>query len=77
MSYMDDTVYIDKFKAELQSMIDLSKEFFSLHDIHINGSKCELLTINSPTPKSEQYVYIGQENKKISAIENEIRYLGI
>ena len=47
-------------------------------DININVKKCDLLVFNSPLPKVENKVYLGDaEEDIIRASTGEIRYLGV
>src|SRR5438034_25628 len=77
MAYMDDTIFIDSSKKQIQSTINLATEFYDLNDIFINGNKCDLVVINSQLPTVDRTITIGQQKTKILATLNEIRYLGI
>lgn len=61
---MDDTCFIDSSKERIQNNIDLANEFYKLHDIHINGSKSELVVLNPNNITEEQYVEMGREKIK-------------
>ncbi|CAB4393743.1 unnamed protein product [Rhizophagus irregularis] len=64
LAYMNDTCFIDSSKERIQNNIDLANEFYKLHDIHINGSKSELIVLNPSNITEEQYVEMGREKIK-------------
>ena len=71
MCFMDDTVYVDLSWERLQNSINLGKEFFDIHDIKVNGSKCELIVINnSVLNQQDHFVTMGNNNTKVHASRN-------
>src|SRR5277367_2004352 len=46
LAYADDTVWVGRSKANTESIIATSQEFFCINDIDINGKKSELIVIN-------------------------------
>ena len=63
----------------MQSIIQLTNEFFELNDIKINGKKSELLVINSPIDTKDRHVVMGCDNHTVLAAKKHepIRYLGV
>src|SRR6266542_1772456 len=55
----------------------LANQFYHIHDIFINGDKCELVVINPMTPKAQRNVCIGQSRALVQATSKEVRYLGV
>src|SRR6266498_3984248 len=76
LAYMDDTSFISPAKTLLQAAIDTANEFYSIHDIHINGSKSDLIILNSDIPEDEKWILVGQQLDKAYAVKKDIRYLG-
>src|SRR5207248_11006527 len=76
LAYMDDTCFVSPAKNLLQDAIDTANEFYSLHDIHINGLKSELIIFNSDIPDDDKWILVGQQLDKIFATKKDIRYLG-
>ena len=74
-AYMDDTSFLGRDWQDLQASIDIANQFYKIHDIFINGKKCELMVINPSIPPSQQYIIIGQDHTIITATKKEIRYL--
>src|SRR6266496_5368050 len=76
-AYMDDTSFMGRSREDIQASIKIANQFYSIHDIFINGKKCDLIVINPSIPKSIQSVIIGQDEILVKATRKEIRYLGI
>src|SRR5437867_2730230 len=76
LAYMDDTSFISPAKTLIQAAIDTANEFYSIHDIHINGSKLELIVLNSDISEDEKWILVGQQLDKVIASKKDIRYLG-
>src|SRR6266498_2902987 len=76
-AYMDDTSFMGRNREDLQSSINIANQFYQLHDIFINGKKCDLIVINLSIPQALRYVSIGQDQTIVKATNKEIRYLGI
>ena len=81
LAYADDTIWIGSSRPNAQRIVDISRGFFNLNDIDINGYKSYLMVINLPKslPRDESYLIIGKDRTKIyPAAKNEpIRYLGV
>src|SRR5688572_16705299 len=77
-AFADDTLWIGSSREQLQQTINVSNEFFELNDIQINGSKSELIIINSSSPGDQNYVTMG-DNVKVAGKKatEETRFLGI
>src|SRR6266542_3281350 len=74
---MDDTCFLDSSRQRLQNSVDLANQFYHIHDIFINGDKCDLLAINPSTPKPQRNICIGQARTLVQATTKEVRYLGV
>ena len=77
LAFMDDTCLMDRSRTRLQDSVDLANQFYHIHDIFINGDKCELVVINPTTPKAQRNVCIGQSRALVQATSKEVRYLGV
>src|SRR6185437_499530 len=81
LAYADDTVWIGHSRSNVQRIVDISKEFFNLNDLDINGYKSFVMVINLPrsTPKEDSYIVIGKQNTKVypTSKSEPIRYLGV
>jgi hypothetical protein len=62
----------------MERIIKITKSFFDLNDIGINGRKSELLVINASVNKEQQHIIMGKNNAVIRAADRNspIRYLG-
>src|SRR5215207_852381 len=79
-AYMNDTIWINKDFSTARKTIAMSNEFFQMNDVKINGSKSELLVINSKKEKEEQGVYMGTSPLilvRAAKKREAIRFLGI
>ena len=76
-AYMDDTSFLGKNCQNFQASIDIANQFYQLHDIFINGKKCDLIVINLSIPQALRLVTIGQDRTVVKTTTKEIRYLGI
>ncbi|CAG8721784.1 11105_t:CDS:2, partial [Rhizophagus irregularis] len=82
LAYMDDTNIISGNKHELELLLSIADEFYTLNDIQINKDKSELLlrSKNYDFGKKEK-ININFGDKKISIFpvpkENSIRILGV
>src|SRR6266496_6087873 len=76
-AYMNDTSFMGRNREDLQTSINIANQFYSIHDIYINGKKCDLIVINPSIPKAIRSVTIGQDQTIVKATRKEIRYLGI
>ena len=77
LCYMDDIVFIDSSQQRIQSTMDLAQEFYDIHDVHINGKKCEALVFNSQIPRNIRSLTIGRDKSIITPSDREVRYLGV
>src|SRR6266542_1217008 len=77
LAFMDDTCLMDRSRMRLQDTVDLANQLYHIHDIFINGDKCELVVINPMTPKTQRNVCIGQARTIVQATSKEVRYLGV
>src|SRR6266496_3970554 len=77
LAFMDDTCLMDRSRMRLQDTVDLANQFYHIHDIFINGDKCELVVINLTTPAAQRNVCIGQNQTIVQATTKEVRYLGV
>ncbi len=76
-AYMDDTSFMGRSREDIQASVNIANQFYSIHDIFINGKKCDLIVINPSIPKALRSVTVGQDQTIVKATNNEIRYLGI
>jgi len=74
---MDDTSFMGRNREDIQASIDIANQFYHLHDIYINGKKCDLLVINPSIPQALRFVTIGQDQTIVMDTNKEIRYLEI
>ena len=79
MAFADDTAWISSSKSGLDNIITITNQFFTLNDVQINGTKSELLVINSQLPVEDRFITMGSDNARVDAISRHetIRYLGI
>src|SRR5271154_7100524 len=79
LAFADDTAWIARSKHDLETMIDITNQFFVLNDIGINGSKSELMVLNPSTDTNNRYIIMGSDNAHVQAISRSetIRYLGV
>ena len=76
-AYMDDTSFMRRDQEDLQSSINIANQFYKMHDIYINGKKCDLIVINPSIPQALRSVTIGQDQTIVMITNKEVRYLGI
>jgi hypothetical protein len=74
---MDDTLFVDKCKADFQKSIDIAAEFYNIHDIDINTKKSEAIALNSSENAEDAFVVMGKDRSKVFITDKEIRYLGV
>ena len=83
LAYADDTTWIARSKRELQGIVNIANEFYTLNDIEINSKKSELLVINTDKKKrvnQEHYIIeIGKKGDKVLAKKDTsaYRHLGV
>src|SRR5277367_5094071 len=80
LAYADDTVWVGCSKANTESIIATSQEFFCINDIDINGKKSELIVVNPQHDPNNipSQVEMGKIPTTIisKALHEETRYLG-
>ena len=80
LAYTDDTIQVAVSKESLQSIINISNEFFELNDIENNGAKSELIVwrpnIKARTKNSIQ-IGILPEYIEVKKVSKSIRFLSI
>ena len=80
LAYADNTIWVVASKELLQSIINISNEFFKLNDIEINRAKSELI-IQRPNIKTRKKdsIQIGISSEYIEAkkVSESIKFLGI
>ena len=80
LAYADDTTWIAGSKNTLQSIINISNEFFELNDIEINSLKLEVIAWrpNNKIQEPEE-IQIGTQPRTIEVkkIEESTRFLSV
>src|SRR6266498_1004136 len=66
-AYMDDTSFMGRNREDIQASINIANQFYSIHDIFINGKKCDLIVINLLIHKDLRSVTIGQDQTIVKA----------
>src|SRR6266496_3714433 len=81
LAYADDTVWIARNKHDLEEIMMIAHSFFELNDLQINGSKLELIIINSSRKPEDRFVDVGlgaNAARVHAALPNDmVRYLGV
>ena len=80
LAYTDDTTWVAASKESLQSIINISNEFFELNDIEINRAKSELIVWRPNTKaKTKDGIWIGTPPEYVEAkkVSESTRFLGV
>ena len=76
-AYMDNTSFLGRSHQDLQISINTTNQFYKMHDIFINGKKCNIIVINLSIPQALRSVVIGQDRMEVTAMNKEVHYLEI
>ena len=80
LAFMDDTTWIANSKRNMQSILNIAREFYKANDSQINSSKSVLIVINNKEEKTTNHKVQAGINKEIvtSLHKKEFtRFLGI
>lgn len=73
---MDDTAFIESSREGMQKFLNIANSFYNMMNIIINVKKCDLLVFNSPLPKEDNKVYLGNStDDSVSATRGDVQYV--
>ena len=76
IAYADDTTWIANNKAQLESIIKIAEEFYTINDIRVNPKKSKLIVINSSEKSINKNILVANEKVEAEKGRSLTRFLG-
>ena len=76
IAYADDTTWIANNKAQLESIIKIAEEFYTINDIRVNPKKSKLIVINSSEKTINKNILVANEKVEVEKGRSLTRFLG-